>query len=320
MSDRHAVFAWAESGKIADVRAALNVAGVLPGARGWRAFLDALLLWSGAVALAAAMVFFIAHNWNELGRYAKFALVEVPLAIAVVAYWRLGPERATGKAALLVAAILLGVLLALLGQTYQTGADTWELFATWAALITPWVIVGRFAGLWMLWLALLNVAIVLYFMVFPGLFGLVFSREHQLWWLFAFDTLALVCWELAARRVDWLAERWAPRLLAIVSGTAITLLVMHAIFDWREQSGTALIVYPAWLAGAYAVYRVKMQDLLVLAGGCLSLIVVVTAFLSKHLLGSHGQAGVFLLIALAIIGMAAAAGWWLKQLAAEVRA
>jgi hypothetical protein len=70
MSDRHAVFAWAESGKIADVRAALNVAGVLPGARGWRAFLDALLLWSGAVALAAAMVFFIAHNWNELGRYA----------------------------------------------------------------------------------------------------------------------------------------------------------------------------------------------------------------------------------------------------------
>ena len=50
MSDRHAVFAWAESGKIADVRGALNVAGVLPGARGWRAFLDALLLWSGAVA------------------------------------------------------------------------------------------------------------------------------------------------------------------------------------------------------------------------------------------------------------------------------
>ena len=136
MSDRHAVFAWAESGKIADVRAALSAAGVLPGARGWRAFLDALLLWSGAVALAAAMVFFIAHNWNELGRYAKFALVEVPLAIAVVAYWRLGPERATGKAALLVAAILLGVLLALFGQTYQTGADPWQLFALWALLYT----------------------------------------------------------------------------------------------------------------------------------------------------------------------------------------
>src|SRR6185369_6447460 len=217
MSDRHAVFAWAESGKIADVRAALSAAGVLPGARGWRAFLDALLLWSGAVALAAAMVFFIAHNWNELGRYAKFALVEVPLAIAVVAYWRLGPERATGKAALLVAAILLGVLLALFGQTYQTGADTWELFATWAALIAPWVLIGRFAALWIVWLVIANTALALYFTVFGGLFRIAFATEHQLWTVFVFNTAALAAWEIAARRVTWLDERWAARLIAIAS-------------------------------------------------------------------------------------------------------
>src|SRR3989449_7791101 len=135
MSIRNAILGWSERGAITDVRAALDMAGALPRAQHWRAFLDRLLLWSGAVALAAAVVFFIAHNWNDLGRFAKFGLVELPLVAAVLAYWRLGPERAAGKASLLVASVLLGATLALFGQTYQTGADTWELFANWAALM-----------------------------------------------------------------------------------------------------------------------------------------------------------------------------------------
>src|SRR5437867_9569809 len=128
MSIRNAILGWSERGAITDVRAALDMAGVLPHAQHWRAFLDRLLLWSGAVALAAAVVFFIAHNWNDLGKLAKFGLLEALVLAAALGYWRLGPEKAAGKASLLVACILFGALLALLGQTYQTGADTWELF------------------------------------------------------------------------------------------------------------------------------------------------------------------------------------------------
>jgi len=317
MSDRHSILVWSAQGAITDAQAALGVAGVLPAARDWRAFLDRLLLWSGAVALAAAVVFFIAHNWNDLGKFAKFGLVELFLIVAVLGYWRLGADRAAGKASLLVASILLGALLALFGQTYQTGADTWELFANWAGLMLPWVLIGRFAGLWMLWVAVANAAIVLYFQVFPGLFGIVFSTERQLWTLFAFNTAVLLVWELAARRVSWLDERWAPRLLAIASGATVTLLMIQTIFDWRETSATALIAYPVWVACAYGAYRVLMRDLFVLAGGCLSAIVVVTAFLARHLLNSRAEAGGFLFIAIVIIAMAAASGWWLKQVARE---
>jgi len=320
MSDRHTISAWSERGAIADVRAALGVAGVLPAARDWRAFLDALLLWSGAVALAASVVFVVAYNWNDLGKFAKFELVQLLLIAAVLGYWRLGPDRATGKASLLVASILLGALLALFGQTYQTGADTWELFANWAALMAPWVLIGRFASLWMFWIAIANVAIVFYFQVFPGLIGIFFSTERQIWTLFAFNTAALVGWELAARRVAWLDERWAPRLLTIASGTTVTLLMLQTIFDWQEASNAALIGYPVWLACAYGAYRVLMCDLLVLAGGCLSVIVVVTAVLAKNLLDSGAEAGGFLFIAIVVIAMAAASGWWLKQVASKARA
>src|SRR5438034_1379203 len=90
MSIRNAILGWSERGAITDVRAALDMAGVLPHAQHWRAFLDRLLLWSGAVALAAAVVFFIAHNWNDLGKLAKFGLLEALVLAAALGYLPLG--------------------------------------------------------------------------------------------------------------------------------------------------------------------------------------------------------------------------------------
>jgi uncharacterized membrane protein len=320
VSTRQAILEWWERGAIADARSALSAAGVLPDKLAWRAFLDRLLLWSAAVALAAAVVFFIAYNWHELGKAAKFGLAQVLIVAAVLAYWKLRPDSAAGKAALLVAAVLLGALLALYGQTYQTGADTWELFANWAALILPWVLVGRFAGLWILWLALLNIAVALYYQVFPGHLGFLFAQEIELWTLFALDTAALALWELSARRWAWLDERWAPRLLAIASGSAITALVLDAIFDWDRNAGIAPVVaYAAWLACAHAAYRRRVSDVFVLAGACLSIIVVVAAFLAKQLHDTH-EAAAYLFIALVVVGMGAASGWWLKQVAREAPA
>jgi len=320
MSVRHTIFAWSERGAVADARAALGVAGVLPASRDWRAFLDALLLWSGAVALGAAVIFFIAHNWNELGKFAKFGLVELLVVAAVLCYWRLGPDRPAGKASLLAASILLGALLALFGQTYQTGADTWELFANWAALMALWVFIGRFAGLWMFWIAILNAAIGLYFQVFPGIFRFAFTTEHPIWMLFGFNTAALAVWELASRRVAWLDERWAPRLLAVASGTTATWLMLDVIVDGPDASGAALIAYPIWLASVYVAYRMATRDLFILAGGCLSLTIVVAAFLVKNLIAGEREAGGFLAVALVVVAMAAASGWWLNQLARQERA
>jgi uncharacterized membrane protein len=319
MSERATLLEWSERGLISDPRAALDAAGVLPNARDWRGFLDRLLLWSGAVALGAALVFFIAYNWDDLGRFAKFALVEALVAVAVIGYWKLGVERAGGKASLLLASIFVGALLALFGQTYQTGADTWELFATWAAMIAPWVLVSRFAVLWMAWLAISNVAISLYFNTHPRLLHFIFATEQLLWTLFVLDTIALVAWALAARRVAWLNERWAPRLLIVATGATITALVLHAILDWRDATRVAVLIYPAWLAAIYVAYRRLDRDLLALAAACLSVIVVTTTFLTRHLVvDGRAESAPFLFIALVVIAMAASAGAWLKAVAREV--
>src|SRR3954466_3346385 len=145
---------WLDSGRVAPGRAdeALRAAGLLPSPAEWRTMLGRLSLWVETVAMAAALIFFFAFNWDDLGRFAKFGLVEAAVLAALLACWRVPFDGGPGKAILLLLSLLTGALLALAGQVYQTGADTYELFAYWAVLILPWVLVSRFSPLWLLWL------------------------------------------------------------------------------------------------------------------------------------------------------------------------
>ena len=66
---------------------------------------------------------------------------------------------------------------------------------------------------------------------------------------------------------------------------------------------------------AYAAYRHWVKDVYVLAGGVLSVIVMTTTFLAKQT--AMREAGAYLFLGLLVIGMSAAGGYWLKQVATE---
>lgn len=315
---RQHVLDWIERGAIAraNIRRALAVAGVTPQASDWRRFLDRLLLAFGVLALAVGIIFFFAYNWHALDRLLKFALVDVAIIVALGFCWHLGLDRASGKASLLGAAIVVGALFALIGQTYQTGADTFELFAAWALAILPWAIVARFAPLWLLWLLLINLAAALYYATMQWLFWFVFSPINLLWVLFAINGVALFLWELAAYRgVDWLPARWAVRVPMTATAGFATALAVHAIFS-DSANGWGAAVWASWLAATYAIYRHAVKGLFALTVGVLSAVIVTVAFLSEHILKSL-DAGAFLFIGIVAIALSALAGWWLKGIAAE---
>lgn len=323
MSDtRTAILDWIAQGRLQpqDTADALRLAGSTPGRDDWRRFLDRLMLWLGTVSCGAAVVFFLAYNWQEMGRFAKFGLVELLILASLAFCWRLDVENAAGKAVLLLASLLTGALLALVGQTYQTGADPWELFAVWAVAILPWTVLGRFGALWLFWLLLVNLAAYLHFRTLGGVFGWLFDTEQRLWALFCVNTAALLLWEWAGRSgAAWLRERWPVRIVAVASGGAVTALAVLAILDFRHGgAGWAMLAWCAWMAAAYFYYSGRRQDLFVLAGGVLAAIVVATTFLARHVLRDF-DAGGFLLIGLAVIGMSAAAGMWLRTVASGVK-
>ena len=317
-SARNSILDWAEQGRVPDdrLREALHMAEALPTPDAWRRFVDRLLLFVGATMLAAAVIFFFAFNWQGLDRFAKFALAEIPIVAALVGLWRFGVDSLAGKATLLAVSLLTGALLALVGQTYQTGADTFELFAVWALAILPWTLIARFPALWILWLTITNLAVLLYLTTFRP-FALLFGpSDEAMWALFLVNTVALGLWELFAREgLQWLRVRWATRLIATASTGLITPLVLQAIFDSSDRNLASVPVWLAFLAAAYAIYRRRLKDVYMLALGVLSAIVVITAAMT-HAIASAG-AGAFLLIGLLVIGLSAAGGYWLKQVAQE---
>ena len=176
---------------------------VYPSKRTWLQFFDKALLIIGGVALVLSLVLFIAYNWLYMGKMGKFALVEGALAITIALYVALSFRRRFAfirQLLLLIASIITGSLLALFGQVYQTGADTWQLFFGWALLIIPWVIIARFPALWMLWLGLIN-AVTLFYIDTSLFFGI--GYYYQDFWQFTAITIInfiafylwLICFE-----------------------------------------------------------------------------------------------------------------------------
>jgi uncharacterized membrane protein len=296
---------------------ALATAQLFPDKKSWQGFIDKLLLLLGSLSIVFALLFFIAYNWQDIGRFAKFGLVQVFMLLALAAYWKWNLHPFAGKVALMVASIALGVLLALYGQTYQTGADPWQLFFNWCLLMLPWTLIARFPALWILWLTLLNLSCVLYYKTFNGIFATYFSETELLWLLLAINTLAFICWEFLTPKLPWLNESWALRAIALGSGTPATWLALHSIFAYNAGI-LPLLMWAAFIGGLFFYYRKRKVDLFMLAGGCLSGIVVIVSLVAKGLSSNIGvDAGIFLLLAILVVGLSTGAAFWLGSVHKE---
>jgi uncharacterized membrane protein len=296
------------------VRQALTLAAVSPAAHDWVRFLTGALLLLGAGLLLSGIVCFFAFNWADLGKFAKFGVLEATVAIcAGLGWWKL--PNLSGRVALFAAAVLVGPLLGVYGQTYQTGADPWSLFAFWALLILPWVVVSHFTALWILTIALLDTALVLYwFQIFEV------AEDEWFWlfvWLAAIHLTAVIAWEAQRRRAaPWLDEDWAPRLLV---ATAFVALIIPAVslvleFNLGESWGAGLAIWVA-VAAVFTYYSRGRDDLFMLtsAGGAVMTVLTVAigrVIFMEMKLETFGM----LLMAMILIGEVTLGVAWLRRM------
>lgn len=299
---------------------ALQIAGRTPTPEQWpRTLLSFASAASGAL-MVAGIICVVAFNWQTLGRWGRFGMAQAVLvAVFGAALW-FGLDRRSGKALLTIAIALIGPLLALFGQTYQTGADTYELFKVWALLAIPWLLASRFAGAWLLWLALIETAVVLYFQAF-NLFDLLFLGRFPPWLLAClFHAAALVLWELAAYRFDWLRGRLGPRVLAFMLLGLATLMTILAIFGIDEQkSGWGALLWALALGAGWYVYRMRSVELGMLAMGWLSITTVLVAGLLRISFSTGSEMFGLLLSALVLIGAGTLGRQWFQKVAREER-
>ena len=306
--------ALAEAGVLSPpaLERALRLAVASPARPSWRRFLSAVLLGFGSLLLLSGVIYFFAYNWAALHRFGKLGLLLGAILAACVAAWRLG-EGLAGQFALLFAAVLVGPLLAVYGQAYQTGADPYELFLGWSLLVLPWVALARFGPLWLLLLLLVDTALFLYWVQ-------ILSGEGTT----LVVVLALVnggAWAvhelLAARGVSWLSARWLPRILAMMTMGPLLALGEYVVVVPREadtSSRVALGLLVVVMVLAYLFHRQVRSELFLLTLDAVSLITLGTTFIGRVLLDSVDldPALFFFTMALLIIGEVGLTVRWLR--------
>ena len=107
----------------------------------WQRYLNLLFLLLTVGFLTSGVVTLIAANLDYFSDLAKIYGLQTLLMVTVVLgiYCFIRESRLQAKEKLkwktyslfFVVSVLIGALFALVGQTYQTGADVWQLFAVW---------------------------------------------------------------------------------------------------------------------------------------------------------------------------------------------
>ncbi|MHC4502598.1 MAG: DUF2157 domain-containing protein, partial [Planctomycetota bacterium] len=216
----------------------------------WWRWASRLLLLVGAALVLAGIVFFFAYNWARMAAWMKFALLESALVGCVIAAWLVGIEKLGGKVLSLGAAVLTGVVLAVYGQTYQTGADPYELFLGWAVLILGWAAIMRFAALWMMWLVLVNTGVILYW-IQVAMPNDIAGFASLCILLALVNAAALACREIgAARGLEWLRGAWLRYVLLAAALTYPTMPTLVTIVDDDHRHVAGVLGVIVWLAAA----------------------------------------------------------------------
>jgi uncharacterized membrane protein len=286
-----------------------------PGAHEWRVFLASTLLVLGAGLALSGVVSFFAFNWAAIGRLAKMGVIAGGMTVcALAALYR--PGLLVSRVLLSAASVLLGALLAVFGQSYQTGADPWGLFGVWALLILPWTLAAAFTPLWLLFILLIDVAYGLYV-------GQVLELPH---WDVAValgvagvHVVAVMAFEAQRFRArPWIADTWAPRILVAATlmmfvGPSVTLL---AYPQWGNRLGSVSIVAMTFLivlVGLY--YRLVRSDtfMLTAAAGCV--MAVITTIVGRLVMVTlHlGVLGFMVMTGLMVLEVTLVVSWLRKQ-------
>ena len=249
------------------------------------------------------VVMWVAANWDEFGRFGRFALLMGFVGVMGTGA-ALRPVLRAPFGLLVLRGI--GALFAYFGQTYQTGADPWQLFALWALLALPLCLGERSDVLWAPWALVVVTAISLWtharlghrWRVEPGDLA-----THALAWLAA---AALVAGLSRALQRYTGAGLWGLRTAATLVVVMTTAAALGGLF--HRTVAPHYLLGLLLLAGAAGLLCLRQAfDVFVLSAVALGLNTLLVAGLARALFDDHqGDAiGSLLLIGLVAAGLLA---------------
>ena len=261
----------------------------------WHKFLRLFFISLGVSFTTAGIIFFFAYNWADLHRFIKIGLIEglIIISTLVILFSKISLDI---KNILLTGtSILVGVLFAVFGQIYQTGANAYDFFLGWTMFITIWVFVSNYAPLWLVFITLINTTLILYSQQVAHDWSEVFVFTL----LFIINILFLTT-SLFGKKINGEIKVpiWFSNLIALASVSFGTIGIVFGIFDKNQTSFFVLIIITSILYGIGIKYGLKLKSGFYLSIIPFSIIIIISAFLIKL----SDDAGMFFFISLFVIG------------------
>lgn len=282
IADLHRLVTLSSNGRLSEqsylrlLEAALSP----PSHAAWRRTLRHWLLVLGALLLVSGIIYFGAYNWATLGKFQKFGLLQLILAGLFAGVMLRGMDSKEGQVLLITCAGMVGALLAVVGQVYQTGANSYLLFTTWSALITTWCLVARSNVLWSIQFALVNLS-----------FSLWWFKDHSGASLFGTAFLALNMflawsWLRAGEKREWMSENVAELLIA-AGLTPATILGAFTIAASEGDFADTMLSLPLALAILVSTRRKSLPSMVSFCSAVLVLgtSVLVRLFIDLEIFG-----------------------------------
>jgi len=284
----------------------------------WQRYLNLLFLLLTVGFLTSGVVTLIAANLDYFSDLAKIyglqTLLVVTVILGIYCFIRESRRQATEKlkwktySLFFVVSVLIGGLFALVGQTYQTGADVWQLFAVWTLCQLPFLLLFPNVASALLFAATANVAFYL------------FNEQNaynSMCYAVLINAGLLVISELFSKAFHDQHWRILPKVFLVLTFASLFgLIVIYDVYFYayawgelgRSPLSSLLIAIPALIAlYVYHKYRFDFINLII------SVIALLGAycFLASLLIHDVEEGGVLGLIGFTFTVMAI--NWLVKR-------
>lgn len=269
--------------------------------KSWERFLRIFFLSLGIGFVTSGVIFFFAYNWDLLHKFTKLAIIQTAIVslVLVVVFKRM--NSLVKDVLLMSASMLVGVLFAVFGQIYQTGANAYDFFLGWMLSVSLWVVFSKFSVHWLLYYLLVNTTLFTYHsQTFHDSQALdleaisLYFLNILFWFVFAFGN--------RLRLANF--PTWFAKLTMAVALAVGTLYVCGEIIAWRNRQVTELIAMIVLLLITYGLllrYAFQKRILFYVSSIALSLVVILTTWLFR-VLDSKEMYYLFTMWLMALVG------------------
>lgn len=258
----------------------------------------------GLALITVSLLYLMAANWWMLPDPVQLAIPMLILFCSAVASIYFDQQEWVRQSLDTVSGLMLGLSLAVIGQIYQTGADSYLLFLLWSALLLPWLYRSNI-GIFIMLCVVSQLTLYLYFKQSSWM-----GRAEGLY-LFGLNLLTVLSFAYAMRYYSLLRFLFITFVI-VISISSMMQFIHHSKLIYLASS----VVLPTGAAFYFYRKHQALEAILLIAGLAASVSFWVFELVENQL--TNSATGLFVLAVL-IFGWFALISFALNRIFPETK-